>query len=54
MHGYRYPAHEARVAALARAAGFEQVSASHANARDGLEASGVASTYEELLRRYGR
>src|SRR4051812_46617222 len=29
VHGYRYPAHEARVAALARAAGFEQVSASH-------------------------
>ncbi|MBZ0250248.1 MAG: 5-oxoprolinase, partial [Burkholderiales bacterium] len=30
MHGYRYPAHEARVAALAREAGFTQVSASHA------------------------
>ncbi|MDH5265583.1 MAG: hydantoinase B/oxoprolinase family protein, partial [Betaproteobacteria bacterium] len=30
MHGYRYPAHEARVAALAREAGFAQVSASHA------------------------
>ncbi len=29
MHGYRYPAHEARVAALAREAGFTQVSASH-------------------------
>jgi len=29
MHGYRFPAHEARVAALAREAGFEQVSASH-------------------------
>ncbi|MDZ7768664.1 MAG: hydantoinase/oxoprolinase N-terminal domain-containing protein [Woeseiaceae bacterium] len=29
MHGYRYPAHEARVAALARQAGFTQVSASH-------------------------
>ena len=29
MHGYRYPAHEARVAQLAREAGFEQVSASH-------------------------
>src|SRR4051812_9683819 len=29
LHGYRYPAHEARVAELARAAGFEQVSASH-------------------------
>ncbi|HYE52717.1 MAG TPA: hydantoinase B/oxoprolinase family protein, partial [Azospirillaceae bacterium] len=29
MHGYRFPAHEARVAALAREAGFEQVSVSH-------------------------
>ncbi|HEX4780583.1 MAG TPA: hydantoinase/oxoprolinase family protein, partial [Usitatibacter sp.] len=29
MHGYRYPDHEARVAALAVEAGFEQVSASH-------------------------
>src|SRR5512141_1796820 len=29
MHGYRYPAHEARVAELAREAGFEQVSVSH-------------------------
>src|SRR4051812_24284766 len=29
MHGYRYPAHEARLAALAREAGFEQVSVSH-------------------------
>src|SRR5688572_25026003 len=29
LHGYRYPAHEARVAALAREAGFAQVSASH-------------------------
>src|SRR4051794_405005 len=29
MHGYRYPAHEQRVAALAREAGFEQVSVSH-------------------------
>src|SRR5258708_7604807 len=29
MHGYRYPRHEARVAQLAREAGFEQVSASH-------------------------
>jgi 5-oxoprolinase (ATP-hydrolysing) len=29
MHGYRFPAHEARVAELAREAGFEQVSASH-------------------------
>ncbi len=30
LHGYRYPAHEARVAELAREAGFTQVSASHA------------------------
>jgi len=30
MHGYRYPAHEHRVAELARQAGFEQVSVSHA------------------------
>lgn len=29
MHGYRYPAHEARLADLARAAGFTQVSVSH-------------------------
>ena len=29
MHGYRYPAHEARAAALAEAAGFAQVSVSH-------------------------
>ncbi len=29
LHGYRFPAHEARVAALAREAGFDQVSASH-------------------------
>ncbi len=29
MHGYRYGANEARVASLARQAGFEQVSASH-------------------------
>jgi 5-oxoprolinase (ATP-hydrolysing) len=30
MHGYRYTAHEARVAQLAREAGFTQVSVSHA------------------------
>ena len=30
MHGYRYPAHEQAVAALAREVGFTQVSASHA------------------------
>jgi 5-oxoprolinase (ATP-hydrolysing) len=30
MHGYRYPAHERRVAALAREIGFTQVSPSHA------------------------
>src|SRR5450759_1122522 len=29
MHGYRYPAHEARLAELARAIGFVQVSVSH-------------------------
>jgi len=29
MHGYRYPAHEARVAEIAREIGFTQVSASH-------------------------
>ncbi|HSN21821.1 MAG TPA: hydantoinase/oxoprolinase family protein, partial [Usitatibacter sp.] len=29
LHGYRYPAHEARVAELARAADFEQISVSH-------------------------
>ena len=29
MHGYRFPAHEARLAALARSAGFAQVSVSH-------------------------
>ncbi|HEY1632635.1 MAG TPA: hydantoinase B/oxoprolinase family protein [Rhizomicrobium sp.] len=29
MHGYRYPAHEARAAELARAAGFTHVSTSH-------------------------
>ena len=29
MHGWRYPAHERRVAELAREAGFPQVSASH-------------------------
>ena len=29
MHGYRYPNHEARIAALAEAAGFTQISVSH-------------------------
>ncbi len=29
MHSYRYPAHEQRVAALAKAAGFKQISVSH-------------------------
>ncbi|MGC6328608.1 hydantoinase B/oxoprolinase family protein [Rhizorhabdus sp. FW153] len=29
MHGYRYPAHEAALAEIAREIGFEQVSASH-------------------------
>ena len=32
MHGYRYPAHEARLAELAREAGFAQVSVSHQSA----------------------
>jgi len=30
MHGYRYPAHEQRVAEIARAVGFTQISMSHA------------------------
>jgi 5-oxoprolinase (ATP-hydrolysing) len=30
LHGYRYPAHEQRIAELARRAGFRQVSESHA------------------------
>ena len=30
MHGYRYPAHETRIGEIARAAGFTQVSESHA------------------------
>ena len=29
MHGYRYPAHETKIGAIARAAGFTQVSESH-------------------------
>jgi len=29
MHGYRYPAHETRIGAIARAVGFTQVSESH-------------------------
>jgi len=29
MHGYRYPAHEARLATIAREAGFTQISTSH-------------------------
>ncbi|MFQ5346819.1 MAG: hydantoinase/oxoprolinase N-terminal domain-containing protein, partial [Rhodothalassiaceae bacterium] len=29
LHGYRYPGHERKAAAIARAAGFAQVSASH-------------------------
>jgi 5-oxoprolinase (ATP-hydrolysing) len=32
MHGYRYPAHEARVARIAREVGFTQVSTSHETA----------------------
>src|SRR5258708_28774878 len=33
MHGYRYPAHEARIGEIARRAGFEQVSLSHATSQ---------------------
>ena len=33
MHGYRYPAHELRVAALARDVGFTRVSTSHETSR---------------------
>ena len=33
MHGYRYPAHEARIGEIARQAGFTQVSLSHATSR---------------------
>src|SRR4029077_19964920 len=32
LHGYRYPAHEGRAAAIARDAGFTQVSTSHETA----------------------
>ena len=32
LHGYRYPAHEARAAEIAREAGFTQISASHETA----------------------
>jgi 5-oxoprolinase (ATP-hydrolysing) len=33
MHGYRYPAHEARIGEIARRAGFAQVSLSHATSQ---------------------
>ena len=33
MHGYRYPAHEIRIGEIARRAGFEQVSLSHATSQ---------------------
>jgi 5-oxoprolinase (ATP-hydrolysing) len=33
MHGYRYPAHEARIGEIARRAGFTQVSLSHATSQ---------------------
>jgi 5-oxoprolinase (ATP-hydrolysing) len=33
MHGYRYPEHELRAAALARAIGFTRISTSHENSR---------------------
>ena len=57
MHGYRYPAHELRLEALARAAGFTQVSVSHqASPLMKLVARGdttVADAYlSPLLRRY--
>ena len=32
LHGFRHPAHEIRAAAIARAAGFDEVIASHAAA----------------------
>ncbi len=34
VHGYRYPAHEARIGEIARAAGFTQVSESHRTSPD--------------------
>ena len=57
MHGYRHPAHEQRVAELARAAGFGQVSVSHqVSPLMKLVARGdttVADAYlSPLLRRY--
>ena len=57
MHGYRHPAHELRLEALARAAGFTQVSVSHqASPLMKLVARGdttVADAYlSPLLRRY--
>jgi 5-oxoprolinase (ATP-hydrolysing) len=57
MHGYRYPAHELRLEALARAAGFTQVSVSHqASPLMKLVSRGdttVADAYlSPLLRRY--
>jgi 5-oxoprolinase (ATP-hydrolysing) len=57
MHGYRYPAHELRLADLARAAGFTQISVSHqVSPLMKLVARGdttVADAYlSPLLRRY--
>jgi len=57
MHGYRYPAHELRLEALAHAAGFTQVSVSHqASPLMKLVSRGdttVADAYlSPLLRRY--
>ena len=57
MHGYRYPAHELKLADLARAAGFTQVSVSHqASPLMKLVSRGdttVADAYlSPLLRRY--
>ncbi len=57
MHGYRYPEHELRVALLARAIGFTQVSTSHETAAlmklVGRGDTTVADAYlSPILRRY--
>lgn len=57
MHGYRYPAHEQRIAALAREIGFPQVSTSHETAAlmklVGRGDTTVADAYlSPILRRY--
>jgi 5-oxoprolinase (ATP-hydrolysing) len=59
MHGYRYPAHEQALAALAREIGFEQVTASH-EASPLIKLVGRADTavvdayLSPILRRYVR